>query len=158
VRDLLMAEHADIAIQSEPDKDAMIAQKEIVKHELLVFASKASGYLSDVSAISLKELRDLPLVSREKESYTRQIFDQLCSNHSIPIKPSITAANRESVFEIVAGGIGFGVVFSGEIPNDERITSVRLKEMDRQISDHVIYLKRKADMRIIKAFLSCIEP
>lgn len=154
VRDLLMAEHADIAIQTEPDDTDQVCRIPVGRHSLIAFVSAKHEVLSKTKTIDIEELANFPLVLREKGSYTRKVFEKACKDRDLQITPSVTAANRESVFELVASGLGVGLVFSGEIPKDPRIKTLTITGIDVQITDYLFYLKRKQDLKMVKAFLA----
>lgn len=154
VHDLLMAEHADIAIQTEPDDTDPVCLLPIGKHNLIAFVSTNNEALCSSDTIELETLVKQPLVLREKGSYTRKVFEKACKEQGMQLTPAVTAANRESVFELVASGLGVGLVFSGEIPKDPRIKTLTITGLDVQITDYLFYLKRKQELKMIKAFLA----
>ncbi len=154
VHELLMAEHADIAMQTEPEESEHACRIPLGKHRLIAFVSKDSHFIGEDEKVNISKLSTLPLVLREKESYTRKTFELACKEEGVTINPSVIAATRESVFELVASGLGVGLVFSGELPNDPRIRIIPIEGLNIQITDYLYYLKRKQDLKIIKAFLS----
>lgn len=157
VRELLMAEHADIAVQSEPEPSKQTSTLPIGQHQLVAFASKDNPYMKGKTSVTMAELCDMPLVLRKKGSFTRQFFDEACTECCANAEPSVIATNRESVFELVANGVGVGVVFSGEIPQDPRIVSLPIDGQTKKVTDYLMYLNRKSEMRIIKAFIKIAE-
>ena len=104
--------------------------------------------------ISLVELSREPLVLREAGSAARRITDQELACLNIEPTFVLNVEGREASREAVAAGLGVGIVSQPEFGHDERLTSIALSDCKAVMTESIVCLKTRADMRIIAAFLN----
>ncbi|MBT6384488.1 MAG: LysR family transcriptional regulator [Alphaproteobacteria bacterium] len=107
--------------------------------------------------ITLAELCDEPLVLREAGSATRQLTDREMLRLGLKPKHVMDVEGREAAREAVAAGIGVGIVSEPEFGHDERLTSISLSDSKVEMTEAVVCLKERADLRIIEAFLNVVR-
>ena len=105
--------------------------------------------------MDLARLREYPLVLREKGSKTRFKLEEEAARQSITLTPTVIAEGREAMLEVVASGVGVGFVSEAEFGHDPRLHKIRLDCPRLSMSESLIHLKQRRDLRIIKAFLNC---
>ncbi|MFD0389027.1 hypothetical protein ACFQ4K_16460 [Tistrella bauzanensis] len=58
---------------------------------------------------------------REPSSVTRQLFLKAADTAGIPIRMAASLGSREMIREATAAGLGYGIVFDGELGRDNRL-------------------------------------
>ena len=107
------------------------------------------------ASLSLTELSRLPLIFRESGSKTRQKLEEAAAEHGLTLKPAIVAEGREAVREVVASGAGVGFVSLAEYGHDDRLAQIRLANVDIQMSETMVHLTQRRDVKVIRAFMDC---
>lgn len=119
-----------------------------------IVAFTAKGFFeSPRRAISFKELTQHPLVYREKGSKTRQKLEEEGLRQGISLTPAFEVEGREAVQEIVAAGAGIGFVSEAELGNDARLIKIPLNCLQLTMTESLIHLKQRSDVRLIRAFM-----
>jgi DNA-binding transcriptional LysR family regulator len=62
------------------------------------------------------------------------------------------AEGREAAREAVAAGIGVGIVSRPEFGHDRRLQALDLVDCDRTMTESLVCLKERANLRAIEAF------
>ncbi len=123
------------------------------KSQIMAVASKS--FIKDrIDRLAFEDLQGYPLVFREKGSKTRQKLEKEAAASDITFTPAVVAEGREAMLEIVASGMGIGFVSEAEFGNDPRLVRFPLEGMNLSMSESLVYLKQRGDLRIIKSFLS----
>ncbi len=104
--------------------------------------------------ITLAELAAEPLVLREPGSTTRQLVEEEFRRLGIEAEFVMEVEGREAAREVVAAGIGVGIVSKLEFGHDERLTPIALSDCKAVMQESIVCLKERADLRIIDAFLT----
>lgn len=148
----LRAYNAEIGIVGSPSPGSDMETLDLGSTEITAFAARGfSGVSGDT--LSMKDLTSLPLVFREGGSKTRQKLEEEAKKQGITLTPAIIAEGREAVREVVASGAGIGFVSLAEYGHDERLTKIRLRDVDIQMSETMVHLKQRRDVRVIHAFM-----
>lgn len=120
--------------------------------KITAFAER--GFLSaSKNTLTIKELTDFPLVFRESGSKTRQKLEDEAKRQGISLTPVIIAEGREAVREVVASGAGIGFVSEAEYSHDGRLTKIGLQDADIQMSESMVHLTQRRDVKVIRAFM-----
>lgn len=155
VEEMLLSEAVDLAVQTEAQPQKQVARLPLAEKKIVAFC--ANNYPLPMASVSLETLARFSLVSRESGSATRRLFEQLCSAHDLEIPAQVQAESRETVFELVATGLGYGIVLSDELPQDSRVRTIMIDEATTPITDYLLFLKRRENLRLIKAFLEVVK-
>ncbi len=119
--------------------------------EIVAFAAK--GFLpAGTECLGLSDLAGMPLIFREKGSKTRQKLEEEAARQGVTLTPAIEAEGRETVREVVASGAGIGFVSMAEFGHDERLCKIALKDIDIRMSETLVYLGQRKDVKVIRAF------
>ncbi|MGB7269308.1 MAG: LysR substrate-binding domain-containing protein [Albidovulum sp.] len=118
----------------------------------------ASHPLAKRKFLDFDDLKDLPLVMRERGSKTRNKFEEAALAAGYEFTPSIVAEGREAVREIVASGVGVGFVSVAEFGDDPRLVRIPIKGEDSMIMEEtLICLKERRGGKLVSAFLEIAE-
>lgn len=152
----LIQERADLALITEPPEDSRIRRIRLNKTHLLVVVPATPEWTGQ-QRISLKELKLLPLISREANSNTQRLVAQLSSQLDIKLNYKFTLGSRELMKEAVAAGLGIGFVMSSEAGADPRLHFMTLDQADEIRSDYLIYRNIDQHRKVIMAMFSLLE-
>ena len=154
----LLAEKVDIALQTGWEENPLVEAIPFYLHRVVVFCCHTHPWAqSDKKQIKLSELSVEKMIWREPQSITRQVFEKACRTKSLDIKPIMEIASRESLFEAVAAGLGIGIVSSHELPKDQRVHTLKVVDADLETTEYLLTLKRRRELRIVKAFHEIAE-
>ena len=148
----LRAYNAEIGVVGSlsPGKD--MATLNLGTTEISAFAAK--GLLpKSKNNLSLHELSELPLIFREKGSKTRDKLEEEARIKGVTLTPAIVAEGREAVREVVASGAGIGFVSQAEFGHDNRLMQIKLKDIDIHMSETMVHLTQRRDVKVIRAFM-----
>lgn len=119
---------------------------------ITAFAAKGSS-VAQKPELTMKELLQFPLIFREQGSKTRQKLEEEAKRQGIVLKPAIVAEGREAVREVVASGAGIGFVSLAEYGNDDRLTQIKLSDAQIEMSETLVHLGQRRDVKVIRAFM-----
>ncbi|MEH6833034.1 MULTISPECIES: LysR substrate-binding domain-containing protein [Falsihalocynthiibacter] len=144
--------NADIGIAGSmaPGRDMEIMN--LGSSQIMAFA--AHDFLPpSKTALTLKELTKYPLIFRETGSKTRQQLEEVAKKQGLSLTPAIVAEGREAVREVVASGAGIGFVSEAEFGNDDRFTKIHLQGVDIQMSEVMLHMAQRRDVKVIRTFV-----
>lgn len=119
-----------------------------------IIAIAALGYVpADTGPLTLDQLAKYPLVFREQGSKTRQKLEEEAARQKVSLTPAIEVEGREAMREVVASGIGIGFLSEAEFGSDARLVKVPLRDVDMTMSETMVYLAQRRDLRLIRAFM-----
>jgi DNA-binding transcriptional LysR family regulator len=115
----LVSGHNDIVIVANPKISKKLHVIPFLKEELVLITSKDHA-LSNKESVSLREIKDYPLIIREEGSATRKVV--LSALKSMRIAPSvlIEVKSTEFIKEWVSKGKGISVLVKRSILEDEK--------------------------------------
>ena len=115
----LLSGHNDIVIVANPTLSKKLHAIPFLKEELVLITPK-DHILSEKESISLREIKDYPLILREEGSATRKVV--LSALKSMRITPSVLMEVKSTDFikEWVAKGKGISVLIKRSILEDEK--------------------------------------
>lgn len=150
----LRAYEADIGVVGMSSGGSDMQAIKLGNSQIIAFAAK--DYLPKPKAgLTIAELAKFPLIFREKGSKTRQLIKNEAIKQGVKLSASIEADGREAVREIVASGAGIGFVNKAEFGHDQRLVQINIKNVDIQMSETLIYLKQRRDVKLIRLFMNC---
>ncbi|WP_406647146.1 LysR substrate-binding domain-containing protein [Aliisedimentitalea scapharcae] len=152
VLEALRTYNAEIGIIGSPSPGKDMDTLKLGTSEIIAFAAR--GFLlPSKQSLSLAELARQPLIFRETGSKTRQKLEDEARNQGITLLPAIVAEGRETVREVVASGAGIGFVSQAEYVKDDRLTQIKLSDTNIQMSETIVHLGQRRDVRVIRAFM-----
>ncbi|MBT5266336.1 MAG: LysR family transcriptional regulator [Rhodospirillaceae bacterium] len=143
---------ADIGELGEAPDDERLLVMPLRADRMVAFVRKDHKWAKR-KKITLTELSQETLVLREPGSATRRITEQELDRLKIKPPLVLNVEGREASREAVAAGLGVGIVSEPEFGHDERLTSIELSDGKAVMTESIVCLKERANLRIIKAFL-----
>jgi LysR family transcriptional regulator, low CO2-responsive transcriptional regulator len=104
-----------------------------------------------------KDMAQFPLVMREEGSATRELALRILGQSGTRNTATIEVSGRETCLEAVAQGMGVAYVSRGEVSSDPRIAVRELSSKEERMTEHLIYLRTRMNLRMVQAFLSSID-
>jgi len=152
----LRAYNAEIGVAGSPSPGKDMDVMDLGATEIIGFASK-DLLPAGKTSVSLRELSKMPLIFREIGSKTREKLVQEAAKQGISLAPAIEAEGREAVREVVASGAGIGFVSRAEFGHDERLVPLTIDGTDISMSESLVHLSQRRDVRVIRAFMDCAK-
>jgi aminoethylphosphonate catabolism LysR family transcriptional regulator len=146
----------DVAVLAKVDEDPRLFAIPYRRSPLVLFVPRNHPWAKRTS-IRLKEIADQRMILREAASVTRQIFQSALAKARIRPQAVMQIESREAVREAVAAGLGIGVVSQAEFDYDKRLTAVRVRDAQMEITEHVVCLQERRRLRIVRAFLEIVR-
>ncbi len=144
---------ADIGEMGQaPDDDRLLVIR-LRTDPIVAFMPKHHA-LSKRKKISLAALSREPLVLRETGSTTRGLVEEEFRRLGLEAKQVMEVEGREAAREAVAAGIGIGIVSEPEFGHDRRLVSIALSDCKAKMTESLVCLKQRAELRLIAAFLA----
>jgi len=156
ILEALRAYNAEIGVAGSPSPGKDMDVMDLGATEIIGFASK-DLLPAGKTSVSLRELSKMPLIFREIGSKTREKLVQEAAKQGISLAPAIEAEGREAVREVVASGAGIGFVSRAEFGHDERLVPLTIDGTDISMSESLVHLSQRRDVRVIRAFMDCAK-
>ncbi len=153
IREKLRTYQADAGVLGEVPETGEFEAVKLSSTRLVAYVSRAHE-LSGRTSMTLGEIVAYPLVLRERGSKTRQIFEEIARERGLNINPIIAAEGRGAVSEIVAGGVGVGIISRAEFGDNSRLKSIEIADCDIVMDEAVICLRERRGSRLIEAFMA----
>ncbi|WP_419901862.1 LysR substrate-binding domain-containing protein [Kiloniella sp.] len=154
----LLTEKVDLALQTGWEENSLVEAIPFHTHRVVVFCHHEHPLaIADRHSVKLDELIDEKMIWREPQSITRQVFEGACKAAGVDITPVMEVASRETLLEVVAAGLGLGIVSSHELPNDQRIHVMEVEDAKLETTEYLLTLKRRRDLRVVKEFHKVAE-
>ncbi len=150
----LRSYNAEIGVAGSPSPGKDMDILDLGATEIIGYASK-DLLPAGKTSVTVKELSKLPLIFREQGSKTREKLVQAAAKKKFSLYPAIEAEGREAVREVVASGAGIGFVSKAEFVNDERLVPLKIKDLDISMSESLVHLSQRRDVKVIRSFMDC---
>jgi len=152
----LLAEHADVAVLTEVEPRKGLHLHALSESRICVLVPAGHPWQDEPEGIALQRLDQRIMVLREPSSVTRRTFDQACGLAGVNPQVLLELDSREAVTEAVAADLGLGIVSSEEVSPDPRVRAVPLIGNGLHNRHMVGCLERRAELRLIQAFLGLL--
>jgi aminoethylphosphonate catabolism LysR family transcriptional regulator len=147
---------ADIGELGQAPDDERLLVLPIRTDPIVAFVPKDHAW-AERKKISLVELSREPMVLREVGSTTRHLVEAELRRLGVAAKLVMEVEGREAAREAVAAGIGVGVVSEPEFGHDERLVRIELTDCQASMTESLVCLKERANLRLIAAFLAAAQ-
>lgn len=152
IRDLYSYD-ADIGVLGEIPTGQDFEILKLSSTPIVAFASLEHP-ISQSASLAFADLAELPLVLRERGSKTRRKLEEGAAVAGVKLQGIIEAEGREAVREIVAAGIGIGVVSQAEFGHDPRLIQIPIEGPPMLMEEAMICLKERSQSKIVRALFS----
>ncbi|UCH75398.1 MAG: LysR family transcriptional regulator [Rhodospirillales bacterium] len=151
----LLHYEAEFGLLSEYRMDERLAVLSASRHPIVLMIPAGHEWAGRDS-ILISELRDKPLILREKGSATRRRFEAALSEAGIAPRIALEIGSREAVREAVAAGLGLGVVQEPERGVDARIAVAHIAGVDLQATELIVCLEERRESPVIRRLAKLI--
>jgi aminoethylphosphonate catabolism LysR family transcriptional regulator len=151
----LFEHRIDVAVLANVAGDARLHAKPLRRDRLVAFVARSHPW-SRRRRVDLADLAGQRLVLREQGSATRHLFETAMARRGIALGEVLDMNSREAVRETVAAGLGVGVVSASEFGRDSRIKAIELAGEDLAMTEYVVCLAERRELRLVRAFLDLI--
>ena len=152
IRDLYSYD-ADIGVLGEIPTGQDFEILKLSSTPIIAFASLEHP-ISQRTSLTFADLAELPLVLRERGSKTRRKLEEGATIAGVKLQGIIEAEGREAVREIVAAGIGIGVVSQAEFGHDPRLIQIPIEGPPMLMEEAMICLTERSQSKIVRALFS----
>ena len=144
----------DIGVIAEPNSIPFredIYSIPYLKQKIIIIVGK-NHKLSSKNSISIRELKGLNFINREKGSETRRVFEDSLEKNKININ-SIMELTRTSMIRAVYENMGIGILSEPEFYDFKDLKKIYITDANIYTQAFVVCLKSKKNSNLIKAFL-----
>lgn len=142
----------DIAVHSNPPREQGFAIIPIRIDPVVVCV--APGHRFDGrESVKLSELKGETLILREKGTYTREITEKAFKKTKFTPKHVMDIDDWDSIRELVASGVGIGIMSALDAGPGARIVKVPLVNPELEIPEYLIFYPEQRRLKTVRAFL-----
>ncbi|GAA5232593.1 LysR family transcriptional regulator [Verticiella sediminum] len=152
----LLDYQVDIAIVAVLREDERLDFLPLSDDPIVAFVA-ASHPWAERESVTLAELSELPLILREEGSATRRILEEEMRRAGLAFHQMIEVDGREAAYEVVAAGIGVGIVSKAEFGSDARIRAIPIRDCSQRMQEYMVTLREQASRRIIQTFVEMVS-
>ncbi|CAM4165986.1 HTH lysR-type domain-containing protein [Kerstersia similis] len=147
---------ADLAVVGWHPDDGRLLSMKLAEHPIVAFAAAGHPWAAR-RQLSLVDLAGLPLILREQGSHTRQVLEEEMQRAGLGIEQAIEVEGREAVSELVAAGVGVGIVSAAELGGDTRLCAIEIRDCTRRMPEYLVTLREHESRSAIRAFLASVR-
>lgn len=144
--------NAEIGVVGSLPRASDMDSLEIGSSRLIAFAHR-DLFATTRKRISIKALRNYPLVLREPGSRTRQQVLESARAAGVSLAPAFEVEGREAVRSVVLSKGGIGFVSRAEYSADDRLLELEVTDLKSRMPESIVYLSQRKDVRLIRAFM-----
>ncbi|MEQ8651633.1 MAG: LysR family transcriptional regulator [Kiloniellales bacterium] len=141
----------DVAILGRDYEDRKLDVICLGRHEVSIIVNKSHAWAGRES-IALDELDGQRLILREQGSMTRRALEEQLAQQNV--RPNIVMElARDSVVEAVAAGLGAGTISTEELPDDDRLSQLRIRKHTPVTHSYAACLRERLSITPVKVFM-----
>ncbi|QFU01144.1 HTH-type transcriptional activator CmpR [Halomonas sp. THAF5a] len=152
----LFEHRADFAVLGRTVEDPRLLSVELSRAPLIAFVPTDHPW-ARWRSIRLADLARAPLVLRERGSMTRQGLEAELRAAGMALTPAIEAEGREAVFELVAAGLGVGIVSAAEAGHHPDMHRLAIEDSGHCMTETLVCLRQQSERRLVAAFLEVVR-
>lgn len=126
------------------------------QQQIILFVARTHAWALRES-LSILELHKEKMVALDNESMTRKIFDSFLEKKQIAPNIVLELDNWETMKEVVAAGIGFGIAQEDEFGPDPRLVRIPLSDADCSAIQYFVCQSEYRDLNAVAAFLDIAQ-
>lgn len=147
---------ADFALLGRVVEDDSLITHVLSSDPLVAFVAHSHPWAARESIV-LADLKDMPMVLRERGSMTRQILEDEMKRAGLAIRPAIEVEGREATFEMVAAGLGVGLVSAAEVGASANVHVLPVRDCLQRMTETLVCLREQGSRRIIETFFEIVR-
>ena len=152
----LFAYQADFAVLGRPVTDDNLLSHVLSSAPLVAFVGLEHPWAGRESIV-LADLDDTPLVLRERGSMTRQMIEDELRREGLRVRSALEVEGREAVFEMVAAGLGVGIVSAAEFGSSRAMRALPILDCQQRMTETLVCRRDQGARRIIATFLEVVR-
>jgi DNA-binding transcriptional LysR family regulator len=133
---------------------------EVVHYDEMVAIAVPGHPLLTRSKVSLRDLRKVPFISRERGSGTRDVIEAAFGEQGIELEPVMALGSTEAVKRAVSAGLGLGIVSRLTVELElaaDKLAIVQVSDLNIRRALHLVRLKGKRESRAVEVFLTMLR-
>jgi aminoethylphosphonate catabolism LysR family transcriptional regulator len=148
----LVNHRADVGITAFRPQDDRLHIRPFMSMRIGIFVPLGHEW-GQQSSICTADLGGQTIIMREKGSATRETFELTLADHGVQLGGILEASSREAVRELVANGLGIGVIGEPEFGHDDRLRFLEIADGTRVISEYAMCLEERCRVPIVRDFM-----
>lgn len=148
----LLDHRSDVAYIADAADDVRLHATKLRADRLVAVTPKDHAWAA-IGTVPAAVLARERLLMREAGSTTRHVLESAMARAGLPIERILEINSREGVREAVATGLGVGVIAMSEFGSDPRLAPIEIAGVDTTMTEYVVCLVERRDLRIVRAFL-----
>ncbi len=133
---------------------------EVIHRDEMVAIVAPGHPLTKKRKVSAREFAQLPFISRERGSGTRDVIEAAFAKRDLTLEPVMALGSTEAVKNAVAAGLGVAIVSRLTLDLElaaGRLALVDLPDLDIHRALHLVRLKGKGESPAVEAFMRLLR-
>ncbi len=123
----LESKRFDLGLVSLPVEDPAIQLAPLFKEEML-FVTSARQANFHRKTVSLRDIREIPMILYPPSATTRQIIDQVVARHGLSLLVAMEAEDTEAIKRLVEAGFGSSILPANALKDSRKLWTFRIAE------------------------------
>ncbi|MEA5018392.1 MAG: LysR family transcriptional regulator [Erysipelotrichaceae bacterium] len=142
--DLVLNRQLDLAVIEGPVRSDKLVSTPLVNDHFVLIVNKSNA-LASKKSVTLNDLKQQAFISRESDSGTRLIIDNILLSNNIVIEPSIISTSTIAIISAVKVNLGVSIISEHmfDLLEPDDIIKKTISGVDITIPFSIIYLKNK---------------
>lgn len=142
--DLVLNRQLDLAVIEGPVRSDKLVSTPLVNDHFVLIVNKSNA-LASKKSVTLNDLKQQAFISRESDSGTRLIIDNILLSNNIVIEPSIISTSTIAIISAVKANLGVSIISEHmfDLLESDDIIKKTISGVDITIPFSIIYLKNK---------------
>ena len=142
--DLVLNRQLDLAVIEGPVRSDKLVSTPLVNDHFVLIVNKSNA-LASKKSVTLNDLKQQAFISRESDSGTRLIIDNILLSNNIVIEPSIISTSTIAIISAVKANLGVSIISEHmfDLLEPDDIIKKTISGVDITIPFSIIYLKNK---------------
>nr|WP_255487078.1 LysR family transcriptional regulator [Oceanospirillum sediminis] len=149
---MLLAREVDIGMFPVEDGNPELSKLSFHTHKLVAIVPVEHS-IAKLDAVSVDELIRHPLIFTTKGAITQDFVDQAFASKGHFPEPNICLDGRFETCHAVHLGLGIGFAFVEDVPKDEGLAQVPIKEKPNETTEHICWLRSRSNVQGIRDFV-----
>ncbi len=149
---MLLAREVDIGMFPVENGNPELARLSFHTHKLVAIVP-IDHKIAKLDTVSVDELMNHPLIYTKKGAITQEYVDLAFASKGHYPEPNICLDGRFETCHAVHLGLGIGFAFVEDVPKDEGLAQVPIKEEPNETTEHICWLKSRSNVQGIRDFV-----
>ncbi len=151
-KNMILAREADIGMFPVEDGSSELSRLSFHTHKLVAIVP-LNHPIAKQNSISVTELIEHQLIFTKKGAITQEYVDRAFASKGLFPEPNICLDGRFETCYAVHLGLGIGFAFVEDVPKDNNLAQIPIKEKPNEATEHICWLKSRSDVQGIQDFV-----